>query len=171
MIRVNISLGLSAAEVKHLHTLAQVNVDCRDCFREAMVQSTSPEIRVTFAALAKECGHHADALRNLLSANADTPPTSTSMRGAADCLWMSLRATFGDTSEALLSEAHRIAEYAEQCYVQTLQSINGRAVRQLISEQLAAVRKSAAHIQNLRDHQAGRSSPGGSVERNAHRTL
>ncbi|MEQ9409332.1 MAG: PA2169 family four-helix-bundle protein [Fuerstiella sp.] len=150
MISRYTGLGLDAEATRYLKQLVQANVDSRDSYRQAAEHSRNRKLQVTFTRLADERDHQARALRSVLWSSLEETDPERSVLSSAYGVWMNLRAKFGDVNSALLAEAGRMEKSIRQHYVDTLEVIRGRAIRQLLQEQLQAVIASNERIQSLK---------------------
>lgn len=143
------SFGLSSEALQSLRALVQLNIDCRDSFLAAREHLDEDELRLLTSNFSRIHDQHATALKNLLWANQADPDVGGSFAASAGRVWTTVRATFGKTRQVILSEATRMEQRASQAYADTLESIEGRAVRQVLREQLRSIQLIRRRLQEL----------------------
>ncbi|MEZ6129994.1 MAG: PA2169 family four-helix-bundle protein [Planctomycetaceae bacterium] len=145
--------GLNEETIECMQRLVQANIDSRDSYRSAARQLGSDwnSLKATFERITRERDEQARALQSILWCNFRTASVSRSMSSSLHGVLVNLRATFGDTPSALLDEALQIEEDIRQQYVDVLDIIQGRAIRQLLQEQLEAVLVSNERIRTMND--------------------
>lgn len=157
MISAYTSLGLSSQAVRQLQHLVQVNLDSRDSYREAVSVLQDARLQSVFQSIAHERDRQARALQSILWSNFEDAHQRGSLIAAAHRIWLNLRATFSESPSAMLTEAVRVEKYVSQQYADVIQKIEGRAIRQLLQEQLEAVQVAGRRVLSIR-HEINRLS-------------
>lgn len=143
------SFGLGSEALQSLRALIQLNIDCRDSFLAAREHLNDDELRLLTSNFSKIHDQHATSLKNLLWANQADPRVSASFSASAGRVWTTVRAAFGKTRQVILTEAMRMEQRAAHAYGETLETIEGRAVRQILREQLRAIQLVKRRLQEL----------------------
>lgn len=141
--------GVDEETVTRLQSLVQSNIDSRDDYRRVTAHLGSGCLKATFDLVARERDENARALQTILWCNDRTAGNPRSVSSSRQRGLVKLPATFGDTPAALLNEAMRIEEHLRHQYAGVLETVQGRAIRQLLQEQLEAVRMSNERIRRL----------------------
>lgn len=143
--------GLNEETIAHLQRLIQANIDSRDAYRDASDHLGSGSLKATFELIARERDGQARALQSILWCNCQSASDSRSVSSSLHGVLVNLRATFGDTPSALLDGAIQTEKHIRQQYVDVLDVVQGRAIRQLLQEQLGAVLVSNERIRTMND--------------------
>jgi uncharacterized protein (TIGR02284 family) len=69
-------------------------------------------------------------------------------------IWLNLRAAFSESPHAMLTEAIRVETYVSQQYADVIRKIEGRAIRQLLQEQLEAVQVAGRRMLSIHNELA-----------------
>ena len=152
MIMPLVALELSRLAVSQLQGLVKVNIDSRNAYRAAMGCIVDENISAVFRRTASERQKQATALQDILWASLE----ETEKFRPADSdppfrLWTELKGMCEQGLQALLSEAVRIEEYVQSQYASVIATIEGRAIRQLLLEQLASVQSVQKRMTAMRD--------------------
>lgn len=149
MISAYTSLGLSSQAVQQLQHLVRVNLDSRDSYREAIAMLQDWRLKRALQSIADQRDRQARALQSILWSNFEDASPRGSLIAAAHRVWLNLRAAVSETPHAMLREAVRVETYVSQQYVDVIRKIEGRAIRQLLQEQLEAVQVAGRQVLSI----------------------
>lgn len=141
--------GVDEETVTCLQSLVQSNIDSRDDYRRVSPHLGSSCLKATFDLVARARDENARVLQTILWCNDRTAGNPRSVSSSLHGGLVHPRTSFGDTPGALLNEAMQIEEHLRDQYVDVLDVVQGRAIRQLLQEQLEAVLVSNERIRRL----------------------
>lgn len=150
--------GFDDETVAHLQRLIRLNVDSRHAYRDASQRLGGGSLRATFESIARERDEQARALQRILWSNYHTASISRTVASSIQGFLVNLRAALGDKPSALLNEAMKAENHLKQQYLTVLDAVQGRAIRQLLQEQLDALKTSNERIRTLNEVCQQRSS-------------
>ncbi|MBC7964608.1 MAG: DUF2383 domain-containing protein [Fuerstia sp.] len=152
MIMPLVALELSRLAVSQLQGLVKVNIDSRNAYRAAMGCIADEDISAAFRRTASDRQKQATALQEILWASLEeTVEFRPANSDPPFRLWTELKGSREQGLGALLSEAVRIEVYVQSQYASVIATIQGRAIRQLLLEQLASVQSVQQRMTAMRD--------------------
>ncbi len=143
--------GLDDESVGHLQSLVQANIDSRDLYRKAAGRLGAGSLKATFELVARERDELARSLQGVLWSNFQAASDSRSGSSPRHGVLDHLRSTFGDTPSELLRAAIQAEEHMQKQYAYVMEVVRGRAIRQLLQEQLESVLASSERIRTMND--------------------
>lgn len=113
------------------------------------------DLRALFTDMASESRMYAEELKALLPGWGPTPADETTFSGDIYRIWMDVKATFsGKDRKAILASCEYGEDAAQKAYNSALENTDlSPEVRQIISNQKAALRQSHDKIKTMRDTQ------------------
>lgn len=152
MIMPLVALELSRLAVSQLQGLVKVNIDSRNAYRGAMGCIADENISAFFRRTASERQKQATTLQEILWASfEETVKSRPANTDPPFRLWTELKGSCTQGLRAVLSEAVRIEDYVQSQYASVIATIEGRAIRQLLLEQLSAVQCVQERMTAMRD--------------------
>ena len=138
--------------VEQLQDLIRINIDSCRGFEQAAETIESRSIANLFGQMAKDRRGHADQLRRLVELTDEEAEDSGSIKGAIHRWWLTARGTLnGGDDHVVLIEAERGEDAIVKCYQDALDAIVEPAVRRLVADQLAEVKRGHDAVRSLRD--------------------
>lgn len=135
-----------------LNRLIETSRDGEYGFRLCAEHVDSPQLKTVFEQHAEECRRGAEQLQQQVAQFGGKPDEGGSASGALHRGWVSARATLAANDDvAMLAECERGEDAAVERYREALQQPLPAAVRSIVEQQFAGVKRNHDEIRRLRE--------------------
>ncbi|MCA9295423.1 MAG: PA2169 family four-helix-bundle protein [Phycisphaerales bacterium] len=146
------SMPMSDDTVEQLQNLIRINIDSCKGFEQSAETIESESIAGLFRQIGRDRRHHAQQLRNIVSMTDTEAEDSGSIKGSIHRWWLSARGALnGGDDHVVLIEAERGEDAIKHCYEDAIKDVKEPAVRQVLTDQYAEVKRGHDTVRDLRD--------------------
>lgn len=142
MSHMNTIFQLDDETLAALHELTRVLHDSQTALTDSAAKVECPETARLFYELATRRTQLEHELRQYIQLNDQQPPSSGTLTGEAQKLWMAIRASVsGGKHEIILADMQRIEDYLVDEYKKLLPKTAGSPLNAVLNEQFVAVKQ------------------------------
>jgi len=143
--------GLDAQTIFHLQRLVLLNDQSRDAYQVAANLATNPELLGLADQAVQERQAQAATLQNILWCNGTSSRVQDRRETEIDRrIYRVLSESPAELSETLIDELLKIEEVIGSCYENVRNLIQGRGLRQLLTEQALRIQRAQHNLLSLR---------------------
>ncbi|MCC9606259.1 PA2169 family four-helix-bundle protein [Blastopirellula sp. JC732] len=134
-----------------LRELTRVLHDSQSALTDAAAKVQCPETARLFYDLATRRAQLGHELRQYIQLNAQEPPSTGTLKGEAQKLWMELRSSVsGGKAELILADVERLEDYLVVEYKKLIPKTAGSPLSAVFHEQFIAVKQGREQVDELR---------------------
>ncbi|WP_081444709.1 PA2169 family four-helix-bundle protein [Blastopirellula marina] len=151
MSHMNTIFQLDEETLTALHELTRVLHDSQTALTDSAAKVECPQTARLFYELATRRAQLEHELRQYIQLNDQNPPSSGTLMGEAQKLWMALRSSVsGGKLEFILADMERLEDYLVDEYKKLLPKTAGSPLSAVFHEQFVAVKQGRDQVREFR---------------------
>lgn len=144
--------NMTKETIDGLQGLIEINIDSADGFHSAADHIDNAAMALMFREVASERRSFANELKGYVARSGEEPERSGSWQAKVHRWWIDIRSRLSsDDLKVVLQEAERGEDKIKAVYEETLKTITGNPINDLLHEQYARVKRVHDRIRDARD--------------------